>query len=96
VARRTPPELAEYVMKADGGCVAPKVDPSQIGKCWGRLSIEHVKDQLRMSKRAEDDRFHLVTLCLGHTEPGMKAGYQWNTNAANRAKIREWIAKRES
>jgi hypothetical protein len=87
--------LVEAAKKRDGHCAAPKIDPSQVGRCWGRSTVEHVKSQLRMGRRAEDDISHIVILCEGHTEPGMKAGYQWNTDKVNRAKVREWIAKRE-
>lgn len=93
--RRTPPGLVEAAKKRDGYCAAPKIDPTQVGKCWGRSTVEHVKDQLRAAKRAEDDIWHIVILCEGHTEHGMKAGFQWNTNAKNRAKVREYI-KRET
>lgn len=91
---RVPPELAIEVFKADGGCVAPKIDPAELGRCWGRLTIEHVKAEQRMGKRAEPRRDRLVSLCLGHTETGMKAGYQWNT--AHRPELRAWIADREA
>jgi hypothetical protein len=30
---------------------------------WGRLTLEHVKDKLRMGKRAPSDPAHLVVLC---------------------------------
>lgn len=71
-------------------CVAPLLDPSQSGKCWGRSTLDHVKSEPRMSKRAPSDDRHLVTLCEGHTENGAKAGYQWNT--ANRPLLREYLA----
>ena len=92
---RVPPELAQEVLRLDGGCVAPKVDHNEIGNCRGRITIEHVKRQLRTGRRAEPVRACLVSLCLGHTETGMKAGRQWNTMAVNRAKIRDYIAARE-
>ena len=71
-------------------CIAPLVDPSQSGKCWGRSTLDHVKEHPRMAKRAPSDTRHLVTLCEGHTENGARAGYQWNT--AHRAELREWLA----
>jgi hypothetical protein len=33
----------------------------------------------------------LGTLCEGHTEPGMKAGYVWCTDAANRRRMRDHL-----
>jgi len=90
---RVPPELAIEVLKADGGCVAPQIDPSELGRCWGRITLDHIKAKQRLGKRAEPRSDRLVSLCLGHTETGMKAGHQWNT--AHRPELREWIAKRE-
>jgi len=74
-------------------CVAPVLDPSQSGACWGRTTLEHVKDDLRMGRRAASDPAHLVSLCQGHTEDGRKAGYQWNTDKRNREKVREWLRR---
>ena len=34
----------------------------------------------------------LATLCEGHTEPGMRAGYVWATDKRNRAALREHLA----
>lgn len=70
-------------------CAAPLVDQHQSGRCWGRPTLDHVKCQLRMGKRAKSDIHHLVALCEGHTENGAKAGFQWNT--ANRPALREYI-----
>jgi len=56
--------------------------------CWGRNRIEHVKVEPRMGKRGT----LLVTLCEGHTEPGMKAGYVWCTSAENRQACRDYVA----
>jgi hypothetical protein len=46
-----------------------------------------------MGVRAKSDSAHLVSLCQGHTEDGRKAGYQWNTAKANRAKVREYLRR---
>jgi len=35
---------------------------------------------------------HLVTLCEGHTETGMRAGYVWATDKVNRAAMRDYLA----
>jgi hypothetical protein len=88
MTRRDPvtPEMAAETFARDGGCIAPRLGAES--PCWGRLTIEHVKRELRMGKRGD----LLVSLCEGHTEPGMKAGFQWNTNADNRAKVRDYLA----
>jgi hypothetical protein len=92
-ARRDPvtTSVCLAVILRDGGCVAPQLGGS-VMDCWGRLTLEHVKDELRMGVRAPSDLAHLVTLCQGHTEDGRRAGYQWNTDAANRARVREYLA----
>lgn len=59
--------------------------------CRGRNRIEHVKAQARSSKRAEPCLCRLLTLCEGHTEPGMKAGYVWCTDHHNRERQREYL-----
>lgn len=87
-ARRDPvtPEVAAAVFLRDGGCLAPRLGGSFMD-CWGRNRIEHVKREPRMGKRGD----LLGTLCEGHTEPGMKAGYVWCTDAANRRAMREHL-----
>ena len=73
-------------------CVAPMLDEEQIEKCWGRSTIEHVKDLFRMGVRAPSDMAHLVTLCQGHTEDGRTAGEQWNTKKSSRDLVRSYLA----
>jgi hypothetical protein len=93
-ARRDPvdPRDALYVFKRDGGCIAPSLGGSATD-CWGRLTIEHVKAELRSSVRAESIPSRMVTLCQGHMEDGRKAGFQWNTNAENRALVRRYLGE---
>jgi hypothetical protein len=94
-ARRDPvtPELRIAVLERDGGrCMAPSLG-GRWEDCWGRLTLEHVKDELRAAVRAPSDPAHLVTLCQGHTEDGRKAGFQWNTNADNRALVRRYLGE---
>ena len=67
------PELREAVLRRDGRCVLSIMDIAHA--CydqWGkphpaalldRLTLEHVKDRLRMGKRAPSDLSHLVALC---------------------------------
>ena len=72
-------------------CVAPVVDPSQLGMCFGRSTLDHVQDSYgRMGRRAASDAEHLVTICQAHSEAGARAGYQWNT--AHRPELRQYLA----
>jgi hypothetical protein len=48
------------------GCAASMLDPATSGPCFGPLTLDHVKDQAMMGKRAPSDEYHLVTICLGH------------------------------
>jgi hypothetical protein len=89
---RVAPELAEYVLNRDGGCIAPRVDP-KAGPCSGRVTLDHVKTSLRMAERAPSDKHHLVSVCEGHSENGAKAGHQWNT--ASRELERKWLLDKE-
>jgi hypothetical protein len=86
--------LAVYIFQRDQGCVAPRLGGSAMD-CWGRNRIEHVKAELRMGKRAEARADRLLTLCEGHTEPGMKAGYVWCTDKANRQAMRDYLQRVE-
>lgn len=88
---RVKPTTAVEVFARDGGCVAPRLGGTFMD-CWGRLTLEHVKSELRMGIRAPSDAAHLVTLCEGHTEPGRRAGYQWNTDKRNRVLVREYLS----
>lgn len=89
------PEMAATIFLRDGGCVAPRIGGSA-ADCWGRMTIEHVKRELRAAKRAEPVPECLVTLCEGHTEPGRRAGYQWNTDKRNRALVRDYLANQHT
>lgn len=67
------PEVREAVLRRDGRCVLWIRDPGHACyDVWGaphgsgdldRLTLEHVKDKLRMGKRAPSDPAHLVALC---------------------------------
>lgn len=73
--RRDPvsPELRAAILERDGWCVLAKIDPEhQCRDIWGyphhpadksKLTIEHLKDSLRMGLRAPSDRAHLIALC---------------------------------
>ena len=89
---RVAPAVALFVLQRDQGCIAPRLGGTY-HDCWGRNRLEHVQDSGgRMGRRAPSDAAHLVTLCEGHTEPGMKAGYVWATDKANREACREYLA----
>ena len=61
--------------------------------CAGRNRLEHVQDGGgRMGRRAPSDAAHLVTLCQGHTEDGMRGGYVWATDRKNREAMRHYLA----
>lgn len=70
-------------------CVAPSLDRGGSGPCWGELTLDHIKDDPRLSQKAPDDEEHLVTICDGHSERGARAGYQWNT--AHRPLLRGYL-----
>jgi len=84
---RVTAERAAEVFTRDGyECLAPRLGGT-IMDCWGRLRIEHVKVEPRMGQRGE----LLGTLCAGHTEDGMRAGFVWCTNAENRERMRDHL-----
>ena len=86
------PAMALEVFARDQGCVAPRLGGSTMD-CWGRNRIEHVQDGYgRMGRRAPSDVGHLVTLCEGHTETGMRAGYVWATDRVNRQAMRDYLS----
>jgi hypothetical protein len=71
---RVDPVLHTEVMWRDGGCVAPIVDSPDA--CRGRLTLDHVKDHLRMGIRAPSDARHLVTLCEHHHLDGWATSHR--------------------
>jgi len=79
-------DVREFVLKRDGGCVAPRLAmraSESIDLCEGRLTLDHVKDQPMMGKRAPSDPAHLVTICWHHHLDG------WAT--AHRPELREYL-----
>jgi len=75
------PELRLAVLARDGDCVAFQF--SATDECRGRLTLDHVKDQPRMGKRAPSDMAHLVTVCEHHHLDG------WATS--HRPELREYL-----
>lgn len=70
---RVTSELRWSVFRRDGGCVLARLEPGHVCRDqWGaphapddlwRLTLEHVKDEPRMGKRAPSDMAHMVALC---------------------------------
>lgn len=77
------PALRLEVLERDGGCIAWRLGGSRLD-CAGRLTLDHVKDQPRMGKRAPSDLQHLVTLCWHHHLDG------WATS--HRPDLRAYLA----
>lgn len=94
------PTVAQYVFDRDGGCVAPLVDTG-CGPCrsrWGAvhqrtfrgmLTLDHVRNEAMMGKRAPSTPDNLVTLCYGHHIATTGGGSQWAT--AHRNELREYL-----
>lgn len=78
------PELRQAVLERDRGCVARRLD-SLADYCEGHLTLDHVREQPMMGKRAPSDPAHLVTLCEHHH---IDTG--WAT--ANRPLLRSYLA----
>ena len=76
------PELRLAVFRRDGSCVAPRLGATDW--CAGPLTLDHVKEQPMMGKRAPSDRAHLVSICRHHHLDG------WAT--AHRPELRAYIA----
>ena len=74
-------DLRDAVLRRDRGCVAPRLGATS--PCQGRLTLDHVKDQPRMGKRAPSDSAHLATVCYGHHLGG------WAT--AHRPELRSYL-----
>ena len=75
------PELRLAVLQRDGDCVAFQFAATD--ECRGRLTLDHVKDQPMMGKRAPSDLAHLVTVCEHHHLDG------WATS--HRPELREYL-----
>lgn len=90
-------DLRREVFERDGACVGYRLNSSHIcADQWGtshspfalgRMSLEHVKDDLRMGVKAESDRAHMITLCWRlNLQPPSKE---------QRAGFREYLARVE-
>lgn len=69
------PALRDFILDRDKVCVLARIDPDHMCRDqWGtphnpadrsKLTLEHVKTELRMGVRAPSDRWHLIALCAG-------------------------------
>jgi len=89
------PALRRAVLERDGCCVLLRIDPfHHCRDVWGqyhdprdldKLTIEHVKDELMMGRKAPDDLAHLVALC-GYANVAVPS-------KAQRAVMREYLLR---
>lgn len=84
--RRDPvtPELRVLVLTRDRGCVAVRLGEPP-ASCAGRLTLDHVKDQPMMGRRAPSDLAHLVTVCWHHHLDGWATSHRPELRAYLRA-----------
>ena len=61
-----PDWLFGYLLGRDKGCV-PHKRLGAPGECWGRLTIEHVRDRDKPATgmKAPSDKWHTLIACLG-------------------------------
>lgn len=89
------PELRTAVLFRDGGCVAWVIGANDLCRDrWGTpvrhedlaaMTLDHVRDEACMAKRAPSDLAHLVTLCWHHHLDGWATSHR----PALRAYLRE-------
>lgn len=91
------PELHAAVLVRDRACLLSKIEPDHLCRDqWGsphaagdlaRLTVEHVKDQPRMGRRAPSDMAHLVALCaaanIGVPSKGQREAFRAYLRAVN-------------
>ena len=94
---RVTPELFEALVRRDIGCVLSFLEPGHVCRnqygdvvSWTDQSttVEHVKGELRMGRRAPSDLAHTVLLCAG-SNIGVPS-------KAQRALLRGYIAARRA
>lgn len=81
--------LRGCVFGRDNGCMAPRLDPD-CGPCRGPLTLDHVKPDLMMGRKAPHDEAHLAVLCSQH-HIWATAGANWATS--HRPTLREYLAR---
>ena len=65
-ASKSPLSFVAFWARKKIFCMVDVLDPSDSVHCWGPSTLDHVKDDLMMGKKAPDDEYHLVTLCWYH------------------------------
>lgn len=81
---KVPEWLFGYLLGRDKVCV-PHKRLGAPGECEGRLTIEHVKEQAMVGKRAPSDKYHTLLACLG-------ANTGWCLTSAAKAAERVYLA----
>lgn len=89
------PEVREFVLRRDRQCILFRMDEGhrcrdRFGNLHSafntdRLTLEHVKSELRMGRRAPSDPAHLVAMC--------HAGNVGVPSKEQRAAIREYLRR---
>ena len=77
----TPETWLEVMTRDAYTCAAGRLGPPD--PCRGGLTLDHVKDQPMMGRRAPSDAAHLVVICYHHHLDG------WAT--AHRPELREYL-----
>ena len=91
---RVLPEVHAAVLRRDGRCVAAALDRSHVCRdrwahehaptAMGLLTVEHVKDEPMLGRRAPSDPSHMVALCFS-----ANAVEHWGS--ANRRLLRAYL-----
>ena len=81
-----PDWLFPYLVARDKECKAPALGATD--PCFGRLTIEHVKFESAIGRRAPSDKFHTLLLCLGHNTG-------WALLSASKEAERQYLSRVE-
>lgn len=68
------PATYNHVLLRDGRCVAPRLGATD--PCSGRTTLDHVRDQPMMGKRAPSDERHLAAICWHHHLDGWATSHR--------------------
>jgi hypothetical protein len=74
------------VFARDMGCMTSRLDPDELSPCRGMPTLNHVKAQPMMARKAPDDEAHLVVVCYHHHLGG------WATSKRAIARQRAYLA----
>lgn len=84
VSRKESREVYDAVLRRDGSCVGPRLDPG-IDACSGWLERDHVPKVSRKARREETSLGTVVLLCRHHHQDG------WATS--HRPLLRDFLAE---